>query len=90
MLKKRMRKKDTKKDARPQRNPAQPGATRIPCLSLAGLGKGGLGWLGWANPTLATLLACALFIYNLMAAPRMSLRSAPHRFGTIEGGNLDR
>ena len=63
MLKKRMRKKDTKKGAGPARDPAELGAPQIPCLSLPGLGKGGLGW---ANPTLATLLACALFIYNLI------------------------
>ena len=25
----------------------QPGATQIPCKSLARLDKGGLGWLGW-------------------------------------------
>ena len=42
-----MRKKDTKKGAAPQRNPAEGGGNQIPCLSLAVLGKGGLGWLGW-------------------------------------------
>ena len=46
MLKKRMRKKDTKKGAGPARTPADLSAPQIPCLSLPGLGKGGLGWLG--------------------------------------------
>ena len=45
MLKKRMRKKDTKKGAAPARTPARLSATQIPCLSLPGLGKGGLAEL---------------------------------------------
>ena len=49
MLKKRMRKKDTKKGAGPARTSAHLSAPQIPCLSLPGLGKGGLGWLGWAG-----------------------------------------
>ena len=53
MFKKRMRKKDTKKGAGPARTSADLSAPQIPCLSLPGLGKGRLGWLGsgWAGLT---------------------------------------